>query len=543
MEQEVSVRRLNLAHPLSAGRLRIAVPVLATVALLCAPPAWLAAGGVASAGSTPPPATPTPPFARPAIFDRVEEFRLENGMLFLLLPRPGLPMVSGRIRFRVGNMDSPTGQSGLPHMFEHMAFKGTDRIGTRDITAEMQVQDSVSAVGSALAREVRRRAAGDSVLIKQLREELQRLTDRQIALTVPMEFPRVYDEYTFNYNAWTSRDFTEYLADLPSGELEVWMLMESERIQRLSFREFYRERDVVIEERRQSQDQPAYVAGELGQALAYTAHPYRLPVIGYMSELETLTQEAAEQFHNTYYTPGNAVGVLVGDFDPQVARKMIRDYFGDIPAGPAPSDVGTVEPEQTGLRRGVLRRGTERELTLCFHSFERSDRRSMVAELLADVLSRDITSRLDRRLDTKEKAARSVWADAGVDGRDAGLFAVHATPLEGFTNERVEEMIWEELARVVSEPVTREKLDEIKASRRKRFYRGLATNAALAEGLSTGQALDGDWRRWLERRREIESVTVEEVTDLARTLFTKDHATIIYLEPGEAAQDQTGGGR
>ncbi len=464
-------------------------------------------------------------------------------MLFLLLPRPGLPTVSGRIRFRVGNMDSPAGQSGLPHMFEHMAFKGTDRIGTRDSAAERQVEDSVSAVGSALAREVCRREAGDSVRVQHLREELQRLTDRQIALTVPMEFMKVYDEYTFFWNAWTSADFTEYQVDLPSGNLEVWMLMESERNQHPSFREFYRERDVVIEERRQGEDQPALLAEEFRLALAYTVHPYRLPPIGAMSELETLTQEAAERFFRTYYPPANAVGVLVGDFDPQVARKMIQDYFGDIPAGPAPPDIGTVEPEQIGLRRGVIRRGTERELTLCFHSFERTDRRSRVAELLADALSRDVTSRLDRRLDIQEKAARSVWADPGVDGRDAGLFVVHATPLEGFTNEQVEEMIWEELARVVSEPVTREKLDEIKASRRKRFYRGLATNAALAEGLSEGQALDGGWRRWLERKREIESVTVEEVTDLARTLFTKDHATVIYLEPREAAADQTGGGQ
>jgi len=473
----------------------------------------------------------------PALFDRVEEYRLGNGMLFLLLPRHDVPLVAGRIRFRVGNVDCPAGESGVAHVFEHMAFQGTDVIGTRDRARELIVEDSVKAAGRALCDETARGADADSSRLAALQAELERLNQRQWELTIPNEFSRVYDRNSLSVNAWTSADFTEYETDIPSNNLEVWMLMESERIQHPSFRGFYRERSVIMEERRESEDDPASMARELRYAMAYRAHPYRLPVIGYMSDLETLAQEAAERFRETYYVPGNGVGALIGDFDPARAKQLLEAYFGDIPPGPPPPAVNTVEPPQQGMRRAVHRQGTERELAITFPGFPPADRRCAVLALLADVLSRDITSRLDRRLDIEEHAAREVWAWASVEQRYPGLLTIHATPLEGFTNEQVEQMIWEELARVVTEPVTEQKLREIKDSRRKRFYRGLTTNRALADLLLDGQMIYGDWRKIFERMALTESVTAQEVTDLATKLLQRDQATVVYLEP------ENGGGR
>jgi predicted Zn-dependent peptidase len=480
-------------------------------------------------------------FQPPAIFDRIEEYRLDNGMLFLLLPRHDVPTISGRIRIRAGNVDCPGGASGVAHMFEHMAFKGTDRIGTRDIARERIIEDSVKVAGQALANEMIRHELADTAKVEQLRAELDRLTARQEEVTQPDEFPRVYDRYSYNFNAWTSRDFTEYESDIPSNSLEVWMLMESERLQYPSFRGFYPERDVVREEEKEGLDNPSGVAWDLLFATAYLAHPYRLPVIGYGSDLEVLTQEAAEAFNRTYYAPGNAVAALVGDFDPTVAKEMIRDYFGDIPAGPPAPELRTVEPAQKGMRRATLRQGTEPELFVAFHVFAPTDPRSRVVSLLADVLSRDITSRLDQRLDIKEKAAREVWASSGSVDRYPGLLIIHASPLEGFTNEQVEQMIWEELERVVTDPVSPKRLAEIKASRRKRFYRSLATNANLAERLTDAQAIFGDWRAQLEALRESELITVEEVTAMARDLFQRDLATVILVEPAEQAAAEEGG--
>lgn len=243
----------------------------------------------------------------PGVFQRVEEFRLDNGMLFLLLPRHDVPTVAGRIRFRVGNVDSPAGRSGVAHMFEHMAFQGTDAIGAGDPQQERAVEDSVRAVGLALSTELVKHDRADTARVHQLQAELGRLNERQAEVTVPNEFPRLYDQYTYNFNAWTSPDFTEYQTDVPANALEVWMLMESERIQHPSFRGFYRERDVVMEERHESEDSPTDMAWELLGATVWQAHPYQLPVIGYMSDLQTLTLQDAEAFRSTYYVPGNAV--------------------------------------------------------------------------------------------------------------------------------------------------------------------------------------------------------------------------------------------
>ncbi len=491
---------------------------------------------VAARADAPP--APATEYQAPAVFERVEELRLDNGMLFLLLPRHDVPTISGRIRVRAGNVDCPKGASGVAHMFEHMAFKGTDRIGAIDAALERLVEDSIKVVGWALAEEMVRQDRADTARVHQLREELNRLNERQAEVTEPDAFVRLYDRLSYYFNAWTSRDFTEYETDVPSNALEVWMLMESERLQHPSFRGFYPERDVVREEEKEGLDDPYSVAWDLLFATAYLAHPYRLPIIGYGSDIATLTQQAAEAFYETYYVPGNMVATLVGDFDPDEARRLAQAYFGDIPARPVPPEIRTVEPPQTGMRRAVLRQGTESELFLAFHGYAPTDRRSLVLSLLADVLSRDITSRLDQRLDIQEHAARQVWASASLGNRYPGLLVLHAAPLEGFTNEQIEQMIWEELERVVTEPVSHERLEEIKASRRKRFYRSLATNAQLAETLTEAQMVYGHWRSYLDARLEIDTITVEEITAMARDLFQRDKATVIQVEPSEAAANE-----
>ncbi len=507
--------------------------------------AGAAAGGAESKATDHPEGARNEPAVagRPRIFDSVEVLRLDNGMLFVLLPRPDMPTVSGRIWFRVGNVDCPAGESGLAHMLEHMAFKGTDRIGTRHYPEELAVQRGVDSVGTLLAHEVMRRDRADTSLVSRLRADLQKRLDAQEDLLVPNEFPQVYDGYTYDFNAWTSEDFTAYTADLPANNLEVWMLMESERIKHPVFREFYTEREVVKEERRErDDDDPGSMAEELLFDLAFTAHPYRTPVAGYMSEIEVLTQGEMEKFRGTYYVPGNAVAALVGGFDPVVAKRMIRDYFGNIPAGPTPPQISTVEPPHHGLRRGIHRQGTERHLFMAFPGVSPMGRGAVVAELLADVLGRDETSRLQRRLINADKSVRDVTVSWNEDlERYPGLFTIDATPLPGFTNEQVEKAVWDELDRVVREPVTPGKLREIQAARRKEYYRSLATNASVADALARNQAVFGDWQHTYTILDVMDSVTADEITSLARDLFQQDQATVVDLEPAPAAgADSTG---
>ncbi len=478
------------------------------------------------------------PLQRPAVFEDVRELRLDNGMLFLLLPRHGVPMISGRILVKVGNVDNQVGQTGLAHMFEHMAFKGTDRIGTRDWEAEQVVQDSVEVVGLELSREISQRAYADSARIEVLRRELDRLTEAQIALTVPDEFPLILESHTFDFNASTSADFTRYYMEIPASQLEFWMLMESERFQHPSFREFYRELEIVKEERRERvEDDPEGAAWELFQSLAFMAHPYRLPTIGYMSDLEALTPVQAREFRDKYYVPANAIGVLVGNFDPTEAESLIREYFGDIPDAPVPPPIPTQEPPQRGMRRATLRKGTESGVFLAFPGVHPRSRRASAARLLSSVLSRDRTGRLNRRLDIEEHAVQSVWTspDWGLK-RYPGVFAIHVVPLEGFSNDDVEELIWEELERLQTEPVSPERLEQIRSAYRKDYYYSLETNSGLADVLLRAQATRDDWRSTYQRFDEYESITPEEVTRLAADLFQREKASVVFLEPEEVKE-------
>ncbi len=478
-------------------------------------------------------------FQKPGVFDSVETHTLENGMRFLLLPRHDVPSISARILVRAGNVDNNVGQTGLAHMFEHMAFKGTDRIGTRDHAAELVVQKKVETAGLKLTAEVAKGYLADAATITRLRTELQELTEQQIALTEASEFSRLLETYTFDFNASTSKDFTDYHMELPANHIEAWMLLESERFQHPSFREFYREIEIVKEERRErTEDDPEGLADELLLSLAFTAHPYRFPTIGFMSDLDALNHEQAETFWKTYYVPSNAIGVIVGDFDPSEAKRMLDDYFGDIPAAPDPPPIATQEPQQRGIRRGTLRKGTERTLSIAFPGFHPASREASVARLLASVLSKDKTSRLDKRLDIDEQIVQSIWATANWGFlRYQGLFVIGATPLVSSNNEEVEGMIWEELERLQSEPTSDAELDQIREAYRKDYYYGLETNSSLAKELVYAQAIHGDWRESFKRFDSYSDISANEVTELAADLFQRDRASIVYLEP-EAAADE-----
>ncbi len=478
----------------------------------------------------------------PALFDQVEEFRLDNGMLFLLLPRHDVPTFSGFIIVKVGNVDNPEGSTGLAHLFEHMAFKGTDYIGSLDVVKETAVRDSMVVVGNELSALVRIASAADSTRITQLRGEITRLQERENELIIPMEFARVLEKYTYNFNAYTSQDFTAYHSTLPTNNLEVWMLMESERLQNPVFREFYSELGVVKDERlMRSDDSPEGMAWEVLKSSAFSKHPYRYPTIGYEEDLDTLNPSQLTAFWRQYYAPANMVAALVGDFELAEAKPMIQEYFGDIPSGPVPSGPGVIEPEQEAMRRDSHFQGDERQLLMAFSGFAPNDPRVPAARMLGSILTRNKTSRLTRRLDIEEGVARSVYARAmGGYKRYRGLFTITVNLMNDATNKQVEDMVWQELDKLQTEPVSQEKLDEIRASYRKRFFYGLQRNNDIAETLAETQASAGDWRRVYQKYNDYDLVTVEDITKLAQELFARDKATVVYLEPEVADQDLEG---
>ncbi|MFH1864453.1 MAG: insulinase family protein [Candidatus Eisenbacteria bacterium] len=235
--------------------------------------------------------------------------------------------------------------------------------------------------------------------------------------------------------------------------------------------------------------------------------------------------------------PANTIGVLVGDFDPNEAESLIREYFGDIPEGPVPPPIPTREPPQRGMRRATLTKGTERGVFLAFPGVHPRSRNASVASLLSSVLSRDRTSRLDKRLDIEAHAVQSVRTspDWGLK-RYPGILAIHAMPLEGFGNDDVEGLIWDELDRLQTEPVSEERLAEIQSAYRKDYYYSLETNSGLADALLDAQAVHDDWRRTYQRFDEYESITPGDVTRLAADLFQREKASVVFLEPEEVKE-------
>ncbi len=483
-----------------------------------------------------------PPLAEgPPLFARVEEFRLDNGMLWLLLPRQDVPSIAARILVKVGNVDNPPGDSGLAHMFEHMAFKGTDAMGAIDAAAEAAVLDTIGATGDKL-RDAMKAAAPDTALIETLQAKLAELESRAAAYAEPMALFQLYDRFAYDYNARTGQDFTVYEALVPANALEAWMLIESERLQHTVFREFYAELGVVKDERRMRRDDsPEGMAWELMQTLAYGDHPYHNPTIGWEEDLSALSPNLARAFYATYYVPGNMVAALVGDFDPVQARQLIVDYFGDLAPGPSPPGIPMQVEPPVRQQRDVHRQGDERELLMAFPGLPADSPQLPAAQMLAELLARDRTSRLTRRLDIEAGIARDVSAypDAGFK-RAPGLFVIGVEIMPDRSNEEAEALIWEELQRLQEQPVAPAKLLEISSAERKIFVSGLQRNAFLADRLIRMQAGCGDWREIYRRVAAYAAVTPEAVRSLAQSLFVPERATIVYLEP-ESAEGGQGG--
>ncbi|HVX66077.1 MAG TPA: pitrilysin family protein, partial [Bryobacteraceae bacterium] len=280
---------------------------------------------------------------------RVTEFTLANGLHFIVLERHQAPVVSFHTYVHTGSVDDPKGQTGIAHMFEHMAFKGTDRIGSRDYAAEKKALAEVEQAYDRLEARQSGAAAGDPAL-KQLQAELAAAIEKANALVDPNAYPRIIEENGgADLNASTGEEATEYYYSLPSNRIELWFLLESQRFLSPVFREFYKERDVVREERRMRvESSPEGKLMEMLLAGAFVAHPYRQPTAGWASDIEHLRVRDARAFFDEHYVPANITIAIAGDVQPAEARRLAERYFSPIGARPPAPPLYTVEPRQDG---------------------------------------------------------------------------------------------------------------------------------------------------------------------------------------------------
>jgi predicted Zn-dependent peptidase len=533
--------------------------------------------------------------------DKVTEFTLDNGMKFIVAERHMAPVFFGAIIFRVGSINERDGITGISHLLEHMMFKGTTTVGTKDykrekrylreeeqLAGEMQelrhriepwrleiFEDFARQTLASLPDDRKSEIGNDrlkelSVLLEELETSepnppeaelypvlLQEdetdywglftdLKHRELELEkVMLEHKELiiseelWDAYLQNgarmVNAFTSNDMTGYIAYLPTNRLELWMMLESDRIKDPVFREFYSERNVVTEERRLHENDHESVLYDELMAAAFQASPYGRPVIGWMSDIETITREELRQHHRRFYAPNNAFAMLVGDIDPGLVKEMAEEYFGPIPAQEPPEPIETLEPEQKGERRVVVEFPANPEVMIGYHVPIEPHPDKYAIEVLASILGQGRTSRLHSKVyEEMELTSRAPDVTFQPGDRLDNLLVIHAVPRHPHTTDEVEAAIYSEIETIQNQPPTERELQRVKNRLDANMVRMLGSNLGIAFNLGMNEAFRGDWRAFIEDIEKIKQVGPEEVTRVAaKYLVPRNRSVATLVKAGE----------
>ena len=482
----------------------------------------------------------------------VKEHQLSNGMKVLLLERNDAPSISGGWVARVGSVDERPGITGMAHLFEHMMFKGTPTIGTKDyekdieiIAAQEKVRDAMRSEERRMREMWRRGEITDlqdpdqkTVEWKQLNEEFKKLVEAHRKVIVKNEFDRIYTANGGSgMNAYTSYDHTAYFITVPANKLELFMWMESERLLSPILREFYAERDVVFEERRmRTESTPLGKFFESFNSLFWESHPYSWPIIGWPSDITAISKKQADTFYGTYYMPQNLTLVMVGDFKSKPALALAEKYFGRLKKGEGrPPDVVTLEQPQKAEKRFYAEAETNPNVDIYWHTPAFGHKDTYPLSVLAQVLSTR-TGRLHKELVLGKKLATDTWAWQGAR-KYAGEFNMGAEITEGNTPEMAEQEIYRLIEQIKTEPVPAKELQKVKNNFAAAEYRRLSSNHPILMQIMRSEGL-GNWREINEAGPKIQAVTPADLQRVAKKYFTKENrAVAVYTR-----KSGTGGG-
>ena len=458
---------------------------------------------------------------------------LPNGLTLVLCERPEAPVFSYYTMVNAGSADDPTGESGLAHMFEHMAFKGTNEIGTTNYPAEKGALDKVELAWTAYDTEFRKRVGQDPTRLTQLKKDFDAAVATAQTFVIPNQFSQIAEENgATGINASTGEDSTQYFWSMPSNRLELWAYLESARIAHPVEREFYKERDVVQEERRMRSDSsPTGRMIEQFLATAYVAHPYRVPAVGWESEISQVSATEAEAFHRKYYVPANIVVAVVGDFKAGETMPMLERYFGAIPAGPKPEEMTTIEPKQFAEKTVVIREATQPFYIEGYHRPDYHDPDDAVYDAITDLFSNGRTARLYRSLVRDQKISAEAEGIPGFPGdKYPSIFAVYAVPVPGHTPEQMRTAIHKELDLLKTQEISDAELARYKTRAKADLLRGLGNNEGLAQQLAEYQTKFGDWRELFRQLNKVDAVTKADVMRVATSLFLDSNRTSARIE-------------
>ncbi|MCB4756756.1 MAG: insulinase family protein [Elusimicrobia bacterium] len=464
---------------------------------------------------------------------RVKKVTLKNGLRVLMVERPASPTVSFAMFIRTGALDDKPGKSGIAHMFEHMLFKGTKTVGTKDSARESVVLDAMDNVQMDMQREKDKGEKADRPKLRALEEKWATLESEHQELLVPEEFWKIYERAgAEDFNAGTGHDFTTYTVSLPKNEVTLWMAMESDRLKNPVLREFYKERDVVLEERRLRIDNdPSGKLSEGFLAAAFMIHPYRKPIIGWASEVARLTRSDAERFFKNHYDVSRLVVGIVGGFDTTEMETQLRQYFGPIPSAPSNEEAFVPpEPVQEGEKRIVVQYDAQPRLMIGFHRPDMLHPDSPALDVAADILSSGRTSRLVRNVVEKKRVAVSAWASSSYPGdRDPNLFVMGGDPRTPHTTGDVETALYAELERLKKDGPSSWELEKVKNNLEANLIRSLSSNSGLASQLAYYEAVAGDWTILLDLFERIRAVTAADVKRVVGTYLKPSNRTVATL--------------
>ena len=534
--------------------------------------------------------------------EKIKEFDLKNGMKWLVVERHEAPVAFCAIAFNVGAANEWPNVTGISHMLEHMMFKGTEMMGTKDFKKEKQYFEKTDALGDktiALRKEIgewrfeRFHAFGRQVLESFSKEEKERIgasKNEQNKLLVEKiramaklpdsldavpylvsdggvnyldkyleyelawgEIARLLDEqrefmvkdelwglFMNNgsrfLNAFTSNDFTVYLEYLPANRLELFMVLESDRLESPVFREFWSERDVIMEERRLGENDPDEVLGESFYSVAFTASPYKWPVVGWMSDLQTIDRNELQTYHDMFYCPNNAVAIVVGDVNLAEVKKLAEKYFGSIPAKPAPPRLETREPEQRGERRVVVEHTANPKLMIGFHKPIYPNPDAEPLAVLGSILAGGRTSRFYKTVyEEKQLTADEPNVYDGPGQRYDNLMVIEALPRSPHTLEEVEAALLEEIEKIKKEPVTERELQRVMNQIDANMTRSLGSNLGIAFQTVLGQLFYGDFHANFRSIERTKKVTAEDIRRVANKYLIESNRTVAYRVQKEKA--------
>ncbi len=468
-----------------------------------------------------------------SVEEKVTEFTLDNGMKFIVMEDHSAPVVSFVLQANVGGADDPKEGMGLSHFWEHMAFKGTSEIGTKDFKKEKKAIEKLDDIYAELRAEKMKGDKADEVKVQTLEENFKAAQEEAESFAKINEFSLIVEqEGGVGLNAGTGYDNTSYYYSFPSNKMELWFYLESSRFTDPVFRQFYKERDVITEERRMrvESNPTGRMVDEFLHA-AFRAHPYGQALVGEMSEIKHYTKEAMLAHYQKYYVASNMVVAIVGDVDPGDAKKLAKKYFGKLPKKDKPESLIIVEPEQKATRRVVIPESSQPMLLMGFHRPSNTHPDDVIFDAIADYLGQGRTSLLYKSMVNDKKIATNASAFASFPGgKYPSQFGIFVIPAKDVTAAECETEVLAQLDILLNEPISEEELTNIKARAKANLINSLGSRNGMANNLVAYHSMFGDWREMLKTLDQVNAVTAEDIQRVAKEIFINTNMTVASIE-------------